>query len=402
MAEATVIIHQERERMFEKRHPWVFSGAIRSVKGNPENGDIVTLRGESGKFLARGYWNQKSQIHVHILTWDEHQQIDEDFWRQRLAKAIMMRERFAQSNAANAYRLVNAENDMLPGLVVDRYGDWLVLQALTLGIDRHKQMLAKMLLDLMEARGVYERSDVDVRAKEGLNPVTGVLLGEVPPGLIEIVENGHHFLVDIKQGHKTGFYLDQRDNRAWLQKWLEVNANREQSLLNCFCYTGGFSLYALSAKLSEVISVDASADALALAKRNVELNQLNVDPSNFVEADVFDYLRELRSARRQFDVIVLDPPKFAQSQKQVEGALRGYKDINWLAFQLIKPGGLLLTFSCSGLVDADLFQKVVFGALVDAKREAQIIARLTAGSDHPVALTFPEGMYLKGLACRVW
>jgi 23S rRNA (cytosine1962-C5)-methyltransferase len=278
----------------------------------------------------------------------------------------------------------------------------MIWQALTFGIDARKQMLAQMLMRLMEAKGVYERSDVDVRAKEGLNPATGVLLGEAPPDLIEIVEHGCRFMVDVKQGHNTGFYLDQRDNRAWLRNWLKINARSNQSLLNCFAYTGGFSIYALGADLSEVVSVDASADALALAKQNVELNGHNIDPQNFVEADVFQYLRELRSAKRQFDVIILDPPKFAQNQKQVEGALRGYKDINWLAFQLIKPGGLLLTFSCSGLVDADLFQKVVFGALVDAKREGQIISRFTAGSDHPVALTFPEGMYLKGLACRVW
>ncbi len=392
--------------MFEKRHPWVFSGAINAVEGSPADGDIVTLRGESGAFLARGYWNHHSQINIHVLTWDEKQSIDDDFWRARLQRSINARTvENAQNRAGvpNAYRLVNAENDYLPGLVVDRYGDWLIMQALTLGIDRRKQLIAKLLMELLSPAGIYERSDADVRSKEGLTAVTGLLAGRKPPPLIEIDENGRRFLVDVYSGHKTGFYLDQKDNRALLGNWLRFDPdNNTRTVLNCFSYTGGFTVYALDGMAQRVISVESSADVQAIAKRNVSLNGFAAKDEDFVVGDVFTVLREYRTAGQRFDVIVLDPPKFAQNQSQVQRATRGYKDINLLAFQLLKPGGMLMTFSCSGLVDFDLFQKVVFGALTDSKRDAQIVARLTAGSDHPVSLTFPEGMYLKGLLCRVW
>ncbi len=406
MAEPTIIIRRDREGMFEKRHPWVFSGAINAVEGSPADGDIVTLRGESGAFLARGYWNHHSQINIHVLTWDEKQSIDDDFWRARLQRSINARTvENAQNRAGvpNAYRLVNAENDYLPGLVVDRYGDWLIMQALTLGIDRRKQLIAKLLMELLSPAGIYERSDADVRSKEGLTAVTGLLAGRKPPPLIEIDENGRRFLVDVYSGHKTGFYLDQKDNRALLGNWLRFDPdNNTRTVLNCFSYTGGFTVYALDGMAQRVISVESSADVQAIAKRNVSLNGFAAKDEDFVVGDVFTVLREYRTAGQRFDVIVLDPPKFAQNQSQVQRATRGYKDINLLAFQLLKPGGMLMTFSCSGLVDFDLFQKVVFGALTDSKRDAQIVARLTAGSDHPVSLTFPEGMYLKGLLCRVW
>ncbi len=406
MPEPTVVIRSDREKMFERRHPWVFSGAVRTVEGNPADGDIVTLHAEDGRFLARGYWNHQSQINVHILAWDEGQAIDDVFWRAHLQRSISGRSvENAQhdSGVPNAYRLVNAENDGAPGLIVDRYADWLVIQALTLGIDRRKQLIASLLMELLSPAGIYERSDVDVRAKEGLPPNTGLLGGRKPPPLVEIDENGRRFLVDLYNGHKTGFYLDQRENRAILGNWLRFDpeANR-RTVLNCFSYTGGFTVYALDGMAKRVVSIDASADVLALARRNVALNGFTARDEDFVVGDVFNVLREYRTAGQQFDVIVLDPPKFAQNQRQVDSACRGYKDINLLAFQLIKPGGMLMTFSCSGLVDADLFQKVVFGALVDARREAQIVARLGAGPDHPVSLTFPEGAYLKGLLCRVW
>ena len=399
MPEPEIIIRRDRERMFEKRHPWVFSGAIRAVNGDPADGDIVMLRGESGTFLARGYWNHHSQINIHVLTWNEDEPIDDVFWQSRLERAIAGR----VALKTDAYRLVNAENGALPGLVVDRYGEWLVLQALTMGIEKRKEALAAMLVERLNPAGIYERSDVDVRVKEGLRPSVGVLFGAKPPELIEINENGRRFLVDVYNGHKTGFYLDQRENRARLAELLRADDSAaNKMILNCFSYTGGFSVNALAAGAGEVISIDSSADAQALAQRNVKLNGFNVNPDDFVVGDVFEVLRQYRAAGRRFDIVVLDPPKFAQNQRQVESATRGYKDINLLAFQLIKPGGMLMTFSCSRLIDADLFQKVVFGALIDAKREAQIIARLTAASDHPVSLTFPEGMYLKGLLCRVW
>lgn len=402
MPELEIIIRRDRERMFEKRHPWVFSGAIRAVNGDPADGDIVTLRGESGAFLARGYWNHHSQINVHVLSWNVDEPIDDAFWQSRLDRAIAARGIW-HLDTPRAYRLVNAENDALPGLVVDRYGDWLVLQALTMGIEKRKMELAQMLMERLNPAGIYERSDVDVRAKEGLRSSVGVLLGEKPPEFIEIEENGLRFLVDVYNGHKTGFYLDQRENRARLADLLRTNDSAaSRTILNCFSYTGGFSVNALAAGAGQVVSIDSSADVQALAQKNIQLNGLTANVDDFVVGDVFEVLRQYRSAGRRFDMVILDPPKFAQNQRQVESATRGYKDINLLAFQLIKSGGMLMTFSCSGLIDADLFQKVVFGALVDAKREAQIVARLTAASDHPVSLTFPEGMYLKGLLCRVW
>ncbi len=406
MTEPTITIRRDRERLKERRHPWVFSGAIHSILGDPADGDVVVLRDEDGGFVGRGYWNSQSQIRVHMLTWDEDQPVDDVFWRTRLERAIAARavENIQHERGLpNAFRLVNAENDGIPGLVVDRYADWLVVQALTLGVDRRKQLLAKLLMELLAPAGIFERSDVDVRTREGLPLTTGLLAGRKPPALVEIDENGRRFLVDVLKGHKTGFYLDQRENRALLANWLRLDPAAEtRTVLNCFSYTGGFAVYALTGMAQSVINVDSSAEALALARRNVTLNGFAVDDADFVEGDVFQVLRQYRAEGRRFDVIILDPPKFAHNQGQIQAAARGYKDINLLAFQLIQPGGLLMTFSCSGLVDADLFQKVVFGALVDSGREAQIVARLTAGPDHPVALTFPEGMYLKGLLCRVW
>ncbi|MCC7208994.1 MAG: class I SAM-dependent rRNA methyltransferase [Anaerolineae bacterium] len=386
--------------MFERRHPWVFSGAIRGVRGNPADGDLIELQTRDGAFLARGYWNGHSQIRVHVLTWDALEPLDDSFWRARLERAVAARAGLAQGERP-AVRLVHAESDGLPGLIVDRYADWLVVQALTAGIEARKARLAEMLAEIVPGvRGIYERSDVDIRGKEGLPAAVGMLAGEEPPPHIEIDEDGRRFLVDVRHGHKTGFYIDQRANRSRLAGWLRLTPGAE--MLNAFSFSGGFAVAALQGGAARAINVDSSAEALALARRNVELNGFAAQDEDFVAADVFHLLRQYREAGRRFDSIVLDPPKFAHSQQQVQSATRGYKDINLLAFQLLRPGGLLFTFSCSGLVSADLFQKVVFGALADTGRDAQILERLGAGPDHPVALTFPEGEYLKGLVCRVW
>ncbi len=406
MSEAVAVIHDNRLRAIRRRHPWVFSGAIMRLDGDPAPGDLVTVTDGTGEFLARGYWNPHSDIRIRLVTWREDESLDEAFWRDRLSRAIAGRHvenRIHELGTANAYRLVNAESDGIPGLVVDRYGDWLVVQALTLGIAERKDMLADLLVELLSPAGIYERSDVDVRQKEGLAPETGVLRGEAPPELIEIDENGRRFLVDVRQGHKTGFYLDQRENRAIIGDWFRSDERASQrTVLNAFAYTGGFAVYALGSLVKRVINVDSSAEALALARRNVALNGYRTDDDDFVEGDVFQVLRYYRDAGQQFDMIILDPPKFAQSPRQVENAARGYKDINLMAFRLLRPGGLLATFSCSGAVTADLFQKIVFSAVLDAGREAQIIRWLAQAPDHPVALTFPEGGYLKGLLCRVW
>lgn len=390
---AKITLHEKAAKSIERRHPWFFSGAIKSIKGAPQAGDILKILTPDGQFAARGYWNPHSQIAVRVLSWRD-ESIDRDFWIERLKQAIQTR------GGQTACRLVNAENDYLPGLIVDRYGEWLVLQALTLGIDQRKGMLAELLADLVQPRGIYERSDVDVRSKEGLTEATGVLWGEEPPSTVEIVEHGWRLLVDIRTGQKTGFYLDQRDNRADLYRSMQWQP--AQTVLNAFSYTGGFSVAGLAGGVQQVISLDSSESALELAKQNTALNGFTVRDEDFVVGDVFTVLRQYRDAGRTFDAIVLDPPKFAHTASQVDRAARGYKDINLLAFHLLKPGGLLWTFSCSGAITPDLFQKIIFGALLDSGRDGQIIRRLTASADHPVALTFPEGDYLKGLVCRVW
>jgi len=406
MTEASIIIRNQRQKAIERRHPWIFSGAIARIDGTPGDGELVSIRSEQGEFLARGYWNSKSDIRIRLLSWDKDEPIDTAFWCRRLERAIAERSvanRIYQHGTPNAYRLVNAENDALPGLIVDRYGDWLGLQALTLGIAVRREMLANLLMELLNPAGIYERSDVDVRPKEGLPPETGLLKGKEPPDLIEIDENGRRFLVDVRHGHKTGFYLDQRENRAIIGEWFRWDDHAsDRTVLNTFAYTGGFAIYALASLVKRVVNVDSSAEALSLAKQNMRLNGFPISDDDFVEGDVFQVLRYFRESGQTFDMIILDPPKFAHSVRQVESAARGYKDINWLAFRLLKPGGILATFSCSGAIDERLFQQIVFGALVDAGREAHIIRHLEQASDHPVALTFPEGAYLKGLLCRVW
>lgn len=384
-----------RERPLRRRHPWVFSGAIRNVESGLEDGGLGVVCDTSGSALACGYYNSRSQIRVRVLTWDAGEVVDDALFERRIRIAWQGRARLGTGDATNAYRVVNAESDLLPGLVVDRYGDWVAVQFLTRGIERWKEPVLSAIESLLRPSGIYERSDVDVRRKEGLREVTGVARGAVPPDLVEVRENGLCFWVDLKNGQKTGFYLDQRENRSRVAAF---SSGRE--VLNCFSYTGGFGVYAARAGASRIVNVDTSAQALDLADRNRELNGLTT-PQELVEGDVFQVLRQFRDQGRRFDLVVLDPPKFATSAAQVAAATRGYKDINLLALQLLRPEGILATFSCSGLVPPDLFQKVVFGAAVDARREVQILERLSQSSDHPVLLSFPEGEYLKGLLCRV-
>jgi len=392
-----VILRPGREKPLHNRHPWVFSGAIAHVEADP--GGLVDVRDGAGQFLARGYYNPHSQICVRLLTWDESEAIDADFWRRRLARAIEGRAALAAQPDLNAYRLIHAESDGLPGLIVDRYGDCLVLQALTLGIERVKPMLVEALSALCAPRGIIERSDVDVREKEGLAEATGLLWGEEPPDPLEIREHGLRYRVNVHTGHKTGFYLDQRASRRWL---LTEATLAGRDVLNAFSYTGSFSVCAGAGGAASIVNVDSSGEALAMARENMALNGFDGIPTDYLEANVFTQLRIWRGEGRTFDVIILDPPKFAHNPRQIEKAARGYKDINLLAFQLLRPNGLLVTFSCSGVVSADLFQKIVFGASVDAGRDAQIVAWFGQPPDHPVLLAFPEGAYLKGLACRVW
>ena len=407
MSEGIVTIHKGREKSILRQHPWIFSGAITGAQGAAP-GDIVTVVAHDGSFLARGYWNPKSQIQVRILTWHD-EPITEDWWRRMLRQAIEARYPRTQFNVG--HRIVNAENDFIPGLIVDRYGDYLVLQALTLHIDQQKELIARLLVEafakagLPAVKGVYERSDVDVRGKEGLKPVQGLLWGEEPPEQINIDESVK-ILVDVREGHKTGFYLDQSPNRNLLHQLLTEDFSGHCRLLNLFSYTGGFGLHALAAGGAQIVNVDSSGEALELAEQNLRLNDfhLNQHQQSYeqIQADVFEYLRDAVARGEQFDVIVCDPPKFAHNKQQVDRAARGYKDLNLHCFKLVKPGGYLMTFSCSGAISPDLFQKIVFGALADSGRQAQILKHLGPGDDHPVALSFPEGAYLKGLLLRVY
>ncbi|NPA91099.1 MAG: class I SAM-dependent rRNA methyltransferase [Chloroflexi bacterium] len=393
MKEGTVILKPGKEKPVLRHHPWIFSGAIARVEG-AEPGGVVVVRAHDGRFLARGYYNPRSQIRVRLLTWDEQEQVDAYFWLRRVAEAWNRRDEVVVGDAT-AWRAVHAESDGLPGLVVDVYERWLVVQVLTLGIERALEYILPALVEVAHPAGIFERSDVDVRKQEGLTPRSGHMWGDPPPEYLAIREGGYTFWVDVQRGQKTGFYLDQRVNRARVTRYA---AGRE--VLNAFSYTGAFAVYALGNGAVHVVNLDASADALHLAERNLVGNGFGPDMWTNVQGDVFQALREYRQAGRTFDMIILDPPKFATHRRSLERAARGYKDINLLAFQLLAPGGILATFSCSGRIDADLFQKIVFGASVDAGVEGQILAYLDQAPDHPVRLSFPEGRYLKGLLVR--
>jgi 23S rRNA (cytosine1962-C5)-methyltransferase len=396
-----VILKQGREKPLVQYHPWVFSGSIDPERTNLEGvtpGEVVEVRDFRGGFLAKGYYNPSSQIRVRVLSWAQTAAMGKAWWRVRLARALAARSALAARDDLDAYRLVHAESDGLPGLIVDRYGDYLVLQSLALGVEVAKEGIVEALVDLVKPKGIVERSDVDVRRKEGLEEATGLLWGEAPPNPLTITEHGAHYLVDVFNGHKTGFYLDQRDSRRWL---LTDPGVQGAEVLNAFCYTGSFGVCAALNGAARVVNVDSSQASLDMARETMALNGCESVEAEYVNADVFELLRTYLEEERQFDLVILDPPKFAHSAKQVERASRGYKDINLYALQLLRPGGMLLTFSCSGHVSPDLFQKIVFGASIDADRQAQIVHWFSQPADHPVLLSFPEGRYLKGLACRV-
>jgi 23S rRNA (cytosine1962-C5)-methyltransferase len=389
-----LILKPGREKSLLRRHPWVFSGAVDSIIGTPNSGNMVDIVSSSGEILARGAYSHKSRIITRVWTWDSEEVIDENFINKRLKHSISLRNSIISSDNTNAYRLAHAESDGLPGLIVDQYADVIVMQLLSWGVEVWRETIANLLVKITHAKTIYERSDVDSRKLEGLPDRNNVVLGEDVEGEVEIFENGIRFLVNVKQGHKTGFYLDQRKNRNRLQSYA-----KGKEVLDCFSFSGGFAINAIFGGANSVIAVDESGGAIELARKNVILNHLNQSQIEFIEADVFKQLRAFRDQGRQFDLIILDPPKFAPTRSQVNKASRAYKDINLLAFKLLRPGGILFTFSCSAGMDADLFQKIVAGAALDAGVEAQIIERLSQDTDHPVALNFPEGAYLKGLVC---
>ena len=392
-----IVLRPGRERSVAKRHPWVFSGAVESAPDGIAAGETVEVVSHDGAVLGYGSWSQSSQIRARMLSFDAGAVPDEAFVASRVASAVGRRADFFANAYTNAVRLVNAESDGLPGVVADYYAGWVVCQFTSAGAELWKRAIASALMKFAPfCRGVAERADAEVRAKEGL-AVGGfsVMEGEEPPELVEISEGPCKFLVDVRKGHKTGFYLDQRDARMAVGSL----ANGAE-VLNCFSYTGGFGIFARQCGAASVTQVDVSHDALELAKRNEALAHLCGTKMEYVEEDVFKFLRKCRDGRRQFDMIVLDPPKFAETRSQVMKAARGYKDINLLAMKLLRPNGILATFSCSGAMTDELFSKVLAEAAEDAGRDFQTIAKTRQGADHPVALSFPEGAYLKGVILR--
>lgn len=383
-----------REKSLLRRHPWIFSGAVERVDGKAVAGDTVAVQAQDGRFLGWAVLSPESQIRARVWSWTEEVLLDQAYIADRISDALARRRRVLPD--AKGLRLLHGEADGLPGCVCDRYGEQLVLQLLSSGADRWRDTLVAELTRQTGLTLIYERSDNDVMALEGLSPRNASLAGAAPdlPGILD--EHGLRYTIDVRQGHKTGFYLDQRDNRLLARTYGDVD-----EALDCFCYTGGFSANLLAGGARHVTAIDSSADALALARLNVESNGLDPSRVDFIADDVFKRLRLLRDQARQFDLIVLDPPKFAPTAAFAEKAARGYKDINLLALKLLKPGGLLFTFSCSGGVDRDLFQKIVAGAALDAGVTARIIHQLAAGADHPIALGFPEGEYLKGFVLQV-
>jgi 23S rRNA (cytosine1962-C5)-methyltransferase len=388
-----LVLKPGREKSLRHRHPWVFSGAVERLQGDAEPGETVEVLAHDGAFLARAAYSPSSQIRARVWTFDPQQAVDADFLRSRLAAAIARRSTIL-GERTNAARLVHSESDGLPGLIVDRYGEAAVVQLLSAGAERWRDFWPEALAALTGVRVVHERSDVEVRELEGLAARRGALLGAVG-GPVPIVENGLRFEVDIVAGQKTGFFLDQRDNRA-----LAGELARDADVLNAFCYTGGFTVAALAGGARHALSIDTSLEALDSGRRNLALNDLDAARAEWLAVDVFAHLRKLRDQGRKFGLVILDPPKFAPTEKHVARAARAYKDINLWAMKLLAPGGRLMSFSCSGAVGPELFQKIVAGAAADARADLVIERRLFAALDHPVSIHFPEGEYLKGLLLR--
>ena len=392
-----LVLKTGKERSLLRRHPWVFAGSVDRLEGRARPGDTVEVVAGDGRPLGRAAWSPESQIRARIWSFAADAVIDHAFFKRRVAESVARRAAHPLLAGESGLRLIHGESDGLPGVIADRFGDVVVVQLTSAGAEKWRDAIVAGLVQATGCRAVYERSDSEVRGMEGLGPKTGCVHGELPEGPLTIVENGVRMEVDVVAGHKTGFYLDQRDNRR-----LTGQLADGRSVLNCFCYTGGFSLQALAGGANSVLSIDSSGPALDGARRNLAMNsQLAATRAEWQQADVFDALRVLRSEGRRFDLIVLDPPKFAPSAAHADRASRAYKDINLFGFRLLNPGGILMTYSCSGGIGLELFQKIVAGAASDAGVDARILHRLSAAADHPIGLAVPEGEYLKGLAVQV-
>jgi 23S rRNA (cytosine1962-C5)-methyltransferase len=385
-----------KEKFLLRRHPWLYSNAVDHLDGRAAAGATVVVRAHDGRFLARASFSPASAIQARVWTFDENEPVDHAFFKRRLQRAIA--HRAATVSGTGAVRLVFGEADGLPGLIVDHYRsagggrEQLVCQFMAAGVEAWKREIVEALVEATGCRHVYERSDASIREKEGLRRVTGVLAGDEPPDWLAVEESGVRYRIDVRHGHKTGFYIDQRDNRGLIARHAGG-----RDVLNCFCYTGGFSLAALKGGARRVLSIDSSGEALAHAQESVAANGFDADRAGWLDADAFKALRALHDKGERFDLVVLDPPKFAPSQQHVGRAARAYKDINLLGLKLLRPGGLLATFSCSGAIDGVLFHKIVAGAAADAGVDVRVLGRLGAGLDHPMLCGFPEAEYLKGL-----
>lgn len=392
----SVRLKKGKEKAVRQSHPWIFSGAIDRIEGKPKNGNIISVTDSNTNFLAYGFFNDQSRVAVRLLEWDRETEINESWWRNKIRNAVKLRTDL-QTDQTNTYRVIFSEADYLPGLIVDRYADFLSVQILTSGVERIKPLVLDELQILLEPKGVFDRSDASARAHEGMEASSGgVLLGSEPPEFVNVKENGIVYQVNIAEGQKSGFYCDQRDNRKWVAEFA-----KGKKVLDCFCYSGGFSLNAMKNGASEVVSVDSSALALETLKKNIEVNNFQNIPQSQIQSDVNKQLRLFREENEKFDLIILDPPKYAPSRSALTKASRAYKDLNRMAMHLLNEGGLLATFSCSGAVDISMFKQIIAWAALDAGKNVQFIQQYSQPADHPVRSSFPEGEYLKGLLCRI-
>jgi 23S rRNA (cytosine1962-C5)-methyltransferase len=391
-----VILKKGKEKAALQRHPWIFSGAIDKVKGAPENGEIVKVFAADKSFLAYGYYNSQSRVAVRLLEWEEETTVDKDWYQQKLRNAIASRAHVLNNEDTNTCRLVFSEADYLPGLIVDKYADFLSLQILSAGIENVKSDIIDILRAELNPSGIFDKSDANARTHENLEVSQGLLWGENPPEFIEVKENGMRYHINIADGQKSGFYCDQRDNREILAAY-----TKDKEVLDCFCYSGGFTLNSLKHGAKHVTSVDSSALAIETLKHNLGLNGFTEDQQTSIQSDVNKQLRAFKEEGRTFDVIILDPPKYAPSRSALDRAARAYKDLNRLGMLLLNPGGILATYSCSGAVDLETFKQITAWAALDAGKEVQVIKQFHQPEDHPVRISFPEGEYLKGLLVRV-
>jgi len=391
-----VVLKRGREISIYRRHPWVYSGAILKVVGSIEPGEIIRVLSNKGEFLGVGWYSPASQIRVRMLNFGDEESLGEDFLYKKIQRAISLREALIDVIDSSAYRLINSEGDTIPGVIVDRYSNFLVCQFLSAGAERFKDLIISCLREILKPEGIFERSDSNVRLKEGLKPYKGHLWGREAPDRVEIREKDVKFFVDVKRGHKSGFYLDQRENRYIFRDYV---ANKR--ILNCFSYTGGFCIHGFKKGAKEIKNIDASKDVLDAIEENLKLNGINKLSCENIKGNAFNILKEMYEKKEVFDVVVVDPPKFVHNMGQMKSGIRGYKKINSMAFRLVAEGGYVFTFSCSGLVDAELFKKIILESAIDAGRDVAVLKELSQGVDHPYSISFPEGRYLKGFLLRI-